>query len=339
MLLPRRELQKDMQAAVAEYRYYVQDSVDVDDEKECFVEEVSIGEEEPASEKVELSPLELLCQRLARHQAEVETRGLDAGGPFVKLQRGFLFHHGDQLCRAVRECLQSPVVVKPTMLSHEVQCRFLEAQQTLQGTMRPAFHGTSSANFASIFRRGLLVPGQGNELRVVHGAVHGQGIYTANAESPELSWGFCTDQRMLICGVIDDATSCEQYALNRQVVSAESASIRHVGRAIVVFDDRRVAPLFEVVRGAEAAKKELPVPHFDWARHARVLLRVLGDCASAGGRTNSVSRRKLDRPSKRGRPNRHDIDLCRRRWVAKVGCSVPLCPRRKAWKTLAIEGR
>lgn len=182
---------------------------------------------------------------------------------------------------------------------------------------------------------------------MVHGVAHGQGIYTANAESPELSWGFCPDQKMLICGVLDDAIPCQQYDVGLLPVSAESASVRHVGRAIVISDDRRVVPLFEVAY-KEANNRPKLTPTFDWARHSRVVSRVVervlgGFAPETGGRVcyggrigipGNLKRLGLNRPSKRERSNGHDSDLCRRRLVAKQGRSVPLRPKKKAWKMM-----
>jgi len=168
-------------------------------------------------------------------------------------------------------------------LSSDVQQRFLNARDTLQGTVRPGFHGTAPANLASIYERGLLIPGQDNELHVANGSAHGNGIYTAKVNSPSLSLSFCSsDRRMLVCGILDDAQQIQQYSYGNYSVSMQSESVRHVGNAVVVFDHRRVAPLFEAF---------LPIPFysrvtlgssasvsFDWARHrphSRMLARIL----------------------------------------------------------------
>merc|ERR1712228_109676 len=95
------------------------------------------------------------------------------------------------------------------------------------GELRPAFHGTNAANHSSIFERGLLIPGEGNELRVVHGAAHGKGVYTANVDAAWLSRGFCYNPQMLVCAVL------------------QSSAVRHVGDAMVVGRADHVVPLFE----------------------------------------------------------------------------------------------
>merc|ERR1719384_1562939 len=99
--------------------------------------------------------------------------------------------------------------------------------------MRPAFHGTNAVNHKSIFNRGLLIPGQDNELQVIHGAAHGRGVYTANVDAAWLSKGFCTQPRMLVCAVLDS-----------------SEVVRHVGDAMVVARSDHVVPLFEGAGGS-----------------------------------------------------------------------------------------
>merc|ERR1712217_36414 len=92
--------------------------------------------------------------------------------------------------------------------------------------MRPAFHGTNAANHKSIFNRGLLIPGAGNELQVIHGAAHGRGVYTANIDAAWLSRSFCTAPTMLVCAVL------------------QTDAVRHVGDAMVVGKAEHVVPLF-----------------------------------------------------------------------------------------------
>merc|ERR1719247_2248987 len=104
-----------------------------------------------------------------------------------------------------------------------------------------------ATNYDSICSRGLLIPGKGNELQVVNGAVHGRGVYTARVEAPQLSRCFCSEPKMLICGVVDDADPLShRECAGRFTVSAKSQTIKHVGDAVIVADDRRVAPLFQV---------------------------------------------------------------------------------------------
>merc|ERR1712224_208175 len=132
----------------------------------------------------------------------------------------------------------------------------------------PAYHGTAAKNISSISSRGLLIPGHG-DVRVAHGSAHGVGIYTAKLGSSMLSKGFCDSDKLFVCGVIDAkgeaATQCAFQRLSRHhrqhrkpaawksqpapmmgrfMVHKESNLVRHVGSAMVVFDERNVAPLF-----------------------------------------------------------------------------------------------
>jgi len=228
-----------------------------------------------------MNPLDSFCNILLRQNTVVDILPLKSNNAFAKLQKAFLMKHGKDICRNLHSSIcgssSSRIKLKPAAVSADVQHRFSAACAVLPGTVRPAFHGTSSVNFPSIFERGFLIPGQDNELRVANGSVHGLGIYTASVNSPSLSWGFCSDQKMLVCGLLDDANMAghKPYTLGRQDVVAESESVRHVGSAMVVFDHRRVAPLFEV-SCEEQAKPFVPLPigKFNWARHAMLLARL-----------------------------------------------------------------
>merc|ERR1711988_1867856 len=94
-------------------------------------------------------------------------------------------------------------VLSPAPIAKAVHERFLASLAEHNAVeIRPAFHGTNVVNHKSIFERGLLIPGRGNELKIVHGAVHGQGVYTANVDAAWLSKGFCSDPCMLVCAVL-----------------------------------------------------------------------------------------------------------------------------------------
>jgi hypothetical protein len=91
-----------------------------------------------------------------------------------------------------------------------------------------AFHGTRQANFASIFRRGFLLPGWGrNRAPVENGNAHGPGIYTAREGGAELSRGFCDSASMLVCAVIDDAGVEEEEGRDPE---AAARTILRIGR-------------------------------------------------------------------------------------------------------------
>merc|ERR1712070_880742 len=154
-------------------------------------------------------------------------------------------------------CFGGPMTVQPMPLAMEVRDRFMEACANLPGQIKPAFHGTDAKNLDSICRLSLVVPGQGNHIRVANGSVHGRGIYTATLDHAGLSWGFSRGSRkpILVCAVLDDATDLETpRQLGFRYVTRESESVRHVGGAMVVFDPQRVAPLYVVTH-----KGKLPI--------------------------------------------------------------------------------
>lgn len=129
-----------------------------------------------------------------------------------------------------------------------MQQRFMETlENACSSSLKvcPAVHGTPARNFDSIFQRGLLVPGQGNELQVVNGAAHGTGIYTANLNASWLSAGFCSESTMLVCAVL------------------QSSEVRHVQDAQVVANAAHVVPLFlgkgSVLR-KESVRESFPLP-------------------------------------------------------------------------------
>merc|ERR1740116_604551 len=150
--------------------------------------------------------------------------------------------------------------------------------------MRPAFHGTDAANHNSIVKRGLLIPGQGNELKVAHGAAHGKGVYTANVDAAWLSRGFCSAPTMLVCAVL------------------QSDAVRHVGDAMVVSKEEHVVPMFE---GAGLCYSQmlyamLGMPWWlarrsMWCRCSREQASALGISARPLPRSLSLPKRLLQR--------------------------------------------
>lgn len=124
------------------------------------------------------------------------------------------------------------VDIRPAPMGDQVSSKFMHC---LQGGIkhgkvpeaRPAWHGTDVNNHESIFSRGLLIPGVGNDLSIVNGAVHGRGIYTANLDALWLSMGFCSGPLILVCAVL------------------QLGSVTFPGDAMVVFNPSHVIPLFE----------------------------------------------------------------------------------------------
>lgn len=148
-----------------------------------------------------------------------------------------------------------------------------------------------------------------NNLKVANGSLHGLGIYTATADAPSLSWGFCRGERtMLICGVLDDSMAKAQIDYQGFLpVRAESDDIRRVGEAIVIFEPRRVVPLFVASNDEQVHRKIAPDP----SPRADPKRPVY----------SSISHR-----------NKHGVDLERRKLIAICGHSVAMRPRAKARK-------
>lgn len=138
----------------------------------------------------------------------------------------FLEAHEDEIEKGL-ETVFGQVKLHKAPLDAAIKKRFMKNFLEMPNCeLRPAFHGTNRENHASIFRRGLLIPGDGNELKIAHGAAHGKGIYTANIDAAWLSKSFCSHAEMLVCGVL------------------QSEFVRHVGDAMVVSKADHVVPLF-----------------------------------------------------------------------------------------------
>lgn len=180
------------------------------------------------------------------HQAKDCESGSDLT-PFHALRRDFLSKHGEVLRMELSAVFDGPVELKAAPTAPHVVQRFMDSHRHAEAAqLVPVYHGTNAANHSSIFSKGLLVPGYGSGIRSLHGLTHGEGIYTSTVGNAWLSQGFCTEPRMLVCGVLDDAVPINEVkVLGRFQVSKESESVRHIGAAIVVFDPARIVPLFE----------------------------------------------------------------------------------------------
>mmetsp|Transcript_91208 Transcript_91208/g.175602 ORF Transcript_91208/g.175602 Transcript_91208/m.175602 type:complete len:488 (-) Transcript_91208:176-1639(-) len=204
---------------------------------------------------------ELLAERLAREEKSHKSRYPSS---FEAFRRAFLERHGHTIKANLGAKSAGSVEMKAAPVSREVQDRFIaECAAAPGGEVVPTYHGSRAENYDSICKRGLLIPGRGNELAVVNGAAHGKGIYTATVDAPSLSMSFCSEPKLLVCGVLDDSVELmpEQESCGRFAVGARSQSIKHVGDAIVVFNERRVIPLFEA-----AAGQFLPYQSKGWQR-------------------------------------------------------------------------
>jgi len=227
-----------------------------------------------------VSDLDRLAQRLKSCGAVLEKECFSKG-IFVELQKQFLQQHGPNFCKELSNSVKRTIHVRPAPVSAEVQERFLDAQTVLPGALKPGYHGTNISNLPAIYEKGLLIPGQGNCLQVANGSAHGLGIYTATVQNPSLSWSFCRapepmDRKMMVCGILDDASQVtdDGYKMGVRTVTRESQNVRHVGDAMVIFDDRRVAPFFEVSIG-ETLERQLVSVLFDWSRWQRKVRLIL----------------------------------------------------------------
>merc|ERR1719401_1832998 len=94
-------------------------------------------------------------------------------------------------------------MICPTPMHKGPVSRFMWAKGRLEGsTVVPVYHGTNPSNLASIFHRGLLIPGKDNDLRVVNGSAFGLGIYTAPLSNPWLSHGYSGKKLLLLCACL-----------------------------------------------------------------------------------------------------------------------------------------
>mmetsp|Transcript_18595 Transcript_18595/g.60465 ORF Transcript_18595/g.60465 Transcript_18595/m.60465 type:complete len:362 (+) Transcript_18595:393-1478(+) len=184
----------------------------------------------------------------------------EASRSFFALQRSFLHQHGSELRRDLSAAFDGPVELNAAPISQAVAAPFMDFCSKAGGAeLVPVYHGTDAKNHTSIFTRGLLVPGHGNDVKVRNGLSHGTGIYTSKIGSAWLSRGFCTEPRVLVCGLWDDAVPVTvTKVLGNFQVTKESDSVRHIGAAIVVFDANRLVPLFEAIARPRSQPSQPP---------------------------------------------------------------------------------
>ena len=216
--------------------------------------------------------------RAEKRRATDQSKSVDGGSSkpssFDALRDAVLAEHKAQL----QQELGDATTFTPVALAAKPREAFMQTYASADVSLPTlAYHGTRSANFRPIAEHGLVVPGSGHGVVVANGSAHGVGIYTAKLGSHYLSLGFCDSSKLLVCGVIDAAVSAAtdprgkhpKYGLgrarNHRVTSrARNSSglstaqkmgrltvhrdvpgqVRHVGNAMVIFQARRVAPLF-----------------------------------------------------------------------------------------------
>jgi len=278
----RQEIAAEYEEWYSEQQDWYEHDENTDDEEWSSIDETRscVVSEKAAATESRASALDKISDRLRRIGVDFDSSLLNPAilnrplGSFEVLQISFLKSFGEKFCNELRRVMGT-IHLKPAPISAEVQNRFLDTG--LGGTLRAAYHGTARQSLQSIYNRGLLIPGQGNKLRVKNGQAHGLGIYTARLDAASLSWGFCTapnawQKTMLVCGVRDDAAANATYGMGNHRVTRESEDVRHVGSAMVIFDHRRVAPLFEVSQKVRLVS--LPTVTFNFDRHSKLLQRL-----------------------------------------------------------------
>eukprot|EP01090_Pellita_catalonica_P021106 TRINITY_DN7813_c0_g1_i1.p1 TRINITY_DN7813_c0_g1~~TRINITY_DN7813_c0_g1_i1.p1 ORF type:complete len:352 (-),score=70.39 TRINITY_DN7813_c0_g1_i1:193-1248(-) len=80
------------------------------------------------------------------------------------------------------------------------------------------FHGTKSENLDSIQQEGLLIPGDGNSIKIANGAAHGKGIYVA--KDARLSMSFSDCGQIFACAVL-----LGKHGIDSNIVSGASIAV------------------------------------------------------------------------------------------------------------------
>jgi hypothetical protein len=184
---------------------------------------------------------EIRREPVVKHKEEADPEPDDA---FSRLQDEVLAAQGDSIRSRLEQVWGPGVKLKRAPMSGPAKERFLVAYEETKGkaVLQPTLHGTDANNLNSIYEHGLRIPG---ENCMKHGANHGRGIYSATLQNASLACGFCTEPRMLVCAVLDDAVDVSPFHCGRFIVCKQSEMVRHVGDAIVAFHPSRITPLLE----------------------------------------------------------------------------------------------
>lgn len=174
-----------------------------------------------------------------------------------KIRTEFMKQHGQQVKTELSNALGNTVKITPAPVSALVVSRFSSCTATVSAASArivPVFHGTEARNHASIFKHGFQLPGQ--QVKIRNGLSHGVGTYVSNVSSAWLSREFCTQSKMIVCALVDDATPLKTPTrIGNFFATAESSSVRHIGSALVVFNPSRLLPLYE------ASWTQIPLSH------------------------------------------------------------------------------
>ncbi|CAK8994298.1 unnamed protein product [Durusdinium trenchii] len=179
---------------------------------------------------------------------------------FEEFRMSFLEKFGETLSRGLQSCYVGDVELRAAPVNKSLQSRFLSCKDKQPDTLSPVLHGTDERNLPSIYQKGLLVPAGDNNVKVLHGSSHGRGIYTSKTNNTALSFGFSKGlaRPLLICAVLDDAVALPSpVRCGNHYITAESAQVRHVGDAIVVFDESKLLPLFVASYPTQSLPKQV----------------------------------------------------------------------------------
>jgi hypothetical protein len=92
--------------------------------------------------------------------------------------------------------------------------RFLQAMSQKKSLhVKLVFHGTMTANFSNIQKRGFLVPGRSG-LPVVNGNAYGSGIYLSTC--PKMSLSYVRDHpKLLVCAILEGDSKVTHHGVIR----------------------------------------------------------------------------------------------------------------------------
>jgi len=231
---------------------------------------------------------------------------------FQDLQRGFLQTYGQRIKAEL-----PGVRLVPTQVGSHVEQGFLRSMQQEDVQLQPAYHGTLRKNFDLIQANGLLVPGTGG-VTVANGSAHGVGIYTAKLGASQLSKGFSRDSKDIFVCAVADSSHCEKgHELGSLTLHSESRDVRHVGNAMVVFDSKRVAPLFVAQSTPDIASQDLLESHKPTHKPTDKPKTLLADGSHKAGKQQILigDQKIWELPEAN---NSRDAKLLRRRMEAKT---------------------
>jgi len=103
-------------------------------------------------------------------------------------------------------------------ISAPLKSCFMEAYRGMkEKALCPVYHGTHEQKFPSIFSSGLLIPGDGNDVKVANGTAYGRGIYAATVDNPSVSLGFSrpTMDCVLLCALLDPGSKKDDPAVSQ----------------------------------------------------------------------------------------------------------------------------